>query len=115
MIRPVTTIETVPIITFLLRGNVNTMSTKDSHTVKSKNTSSSPPRIADSMAVREIVRDTYEQKDIETFLKLLSDVESVEQIRVEKVEKCARLIESGSFETEERIDELADRLLAELL
>jgi len=53
--------------------------------------------------------------EIEPFFELLRQRDDQSFIRTDRIRKLSRLIENGEYETEERLDQLADRLLEELL
>ncbi len=55
------------------------------------------------------------RSEIKPFLEQLRSMKDEDLIRTETIKELSRLIEKGAYETEERLDRLADRLLDELL
>ncbi len=49
------------------------------------------------------------------FLSKLQNIEKQQPVRTDRVEELSNMIDQGEFETEERLDELGDRLVDELL
>lgn len=94
---------------------MNTMNTHDTNAVQSDNETYSSDQTPSLKAAQKAVRTQLTTADIESFLELLQDVKSKDGMRIKKIQRYSRLINNGNYETDDRIDELADRLLDELL
>lgn len=94
---------------------MNTMNTHNTNAVQSDSETYASDQTTSMRAASRAVRMELATEDVESFLELLRDVEKNDGLRMKKVEQYSRLINNGNYETEDRIDELADRLLDELL
>jgi anti-sigma28 factor (negative regulator of flagellin synthesis) len=96
-------------------GFMNAMNIHNTNAVQSDSETYTSNQTSSLRAASKAVRMQLTTEDVESFLKLLRDVENNDGLRVRKIERYSRLISNGNYETEERIEELADRLLDELL
>lgn len=94
---------------------MNAMNIHNTNAVQSDSETYTSNQTSSLRAASKAVRMQLTTEDVESFLKLLRDVENNDGLRVRKIERYSRLISNGNYETEERIEELADRLLDELL